>query len=38
MLAALQERLTNNAELERAVATTELRRITLLRVAKELVL
>jgi 2-oxo-4-hydroxy-4-carboxy-5-ureidoimidazoline decarboxylase len=36
MLAALRERLTNNEEMERTVATTELRRITLLRVAKAL--
>jgi 2-oxo-4-hydroxy-4-carboxy-5-ureidoimidazoline decarboxylase len=36
MLAALQQRLTNNEEMERTVATTELRKITLLRVAKAL--
>jgi 2-oxo-4-hydroxy-4-carboxy--5-ureidoimidazoline (OHCU) decarboxylase len=36
MLAALQERLKNNEEMERTVATTELRKITLLRVAKVL--
>ena len=36
MLEALRERLKNNAELERTVATTELRTITRLRVAKEL--
>ena len=36
MLAALQERLRNNEEMERAVATTELRKITRLRVAKAL--
>ena len=36
MLTALRERLTNNEEMERTVATTELRRITLLRVAKAL--
>jgi 2-oxo-4-hydroxy-4-carboxy-5-ureidoimidazoline decarboxylase len=36
MLAALEERLTNNEEMERTVATTELRKITLLRVAKAL--
>jgi 2-oxo-4-hydroxy-4-carboxy-5-ureidoimidazoline decarboxylase len=36
MLAALRERLTNNEEMERTVATTELRRITRLRVAKAL--
>ena len=38
MLAALQERLNNNEEMERTVATTELRKITRLRVAKELAL
>lgn len=38
MLAALEERLRNNEEMERTVATTELRKITRLRVAKELVL
>ena len=38
MLAALAERLENNEEMERTVATTELRKITRLRVAKELVL
>ena len=38
MLAALAERLGNNEEMERTVATTELRTITRLRVAKELVL
>ena len=38
MLAALEERLKNNDEMERTVATTELREITRLRVAKELVL
>ncbi len=37
MLAALEERLKNNEEMERTVATTELRKITRLRVAKELV-
>ena len=36
MLGALRERLKNNEEMERAVATTELRKITLLRVAKAL--
>ena len=36
MLAALRERLKNNEEMERTVATTELRKITRLRVAKEL--
>ena len=36
MLAALQERLKNNDEMERTVATTELRKITRLRVAQEL--
>jgi 2-oxo-4-hydroxy-4-carboxy-5-ureidoimidazoline decarboxylase len=36
MLAALEERLKNNEEMERTVATTELRKITLLRVAKAL--
>jgi 2-oxo-4-hydroxy-4-carboxy-5-ureidoimidazoline decarboxylase len=36
MLAALEERLKNNEEMERTVATTELRTITLLRVAKAL--
>ena len=36
MLAALGERLENNEEMERTVATTELRTITRLRVAKEL--
>jgi 2-oxo-4-hydroxy-4-carboxy-5-ureidoimidazoline decarboxylase len=36
MLAALDERLKNNDEMERTVATTELRKITLLRVAKAL--
>jgi 2-oxo-4-hydroxy-4-carboxy-5-ureidoimidazoline decarboxylase len=36
MLAALEERLKNKEEMERTVATTELRTITLLRVAKAL--
>jgi 2-oxo-4-hydroxy-4-carboxy-5-ureidoimidazoline decarboxylase len=36
ILAAMQERLKNTEEMERTVATTELRRITLLRVAKAL--
>ena len=36
MLAALQKRLNNNAEMERTVATAELRKITLHRVAREL--
>jgi 2-oxo-4-hydroxy-4-carboxy-5-ureidoimidazoline decarboxylase len=36
MLAALEERLKNKEEMERTVATTELRNITLLRVAKAL--
>jgi 2-oxo-4-hydroxy-4-carboxy-5-ureidoimidazoline decarboxylase len=36
MLAALEERLGNNEEMERTVATTELRKITRLRVAKAL--
>lgn len=36
MLAALTERLKNNADIERTVAATELRMITRLRVAKEL--
>jgi 2-oxo-4-hydroxy-4-carboxy-5-ureidoimidazoline decarboxylase len=36
MLAALRERLKNNADIERTVAATELRMITRLRVAKEL--
>jgi 2-oxo-4-hydroxy-4-carboxy-5-ureidoimidazoline decarboxylase len=36
MLAALEQRLKNTEEMERTVATTELRRITLLRVAKAL--
>jgi 2-oxo-4-hydroxy-4-carboxy-5-ureidoimidazoline decarboxylase len=36
MLKALEERLTNDEEMERTVATTELRKITLLRVAKAL--
>jgi 2-oxo-4-hydroxy-4-carboxy-5-ureidoimidazoline decarboxylase len=36
MLAALGERLKNNEEIERAVATTELRKITRLRVARAL--
>ena len=36
MLAALRERLTNNEEMERTVATTELRKITRRRVAKAL--
>lgn len=36
MLAALEQRLKNNEEMERTVATTELRKITLLRVAKAL--
>jgi 2-oxo-4-hydroxy-4-carboxy-5-ureidoimidazoline decarboxylase len=36
MLAALRERLKNTEEMERSVATTELRKITRLRVAKEL--
>ena len=36
MLAALGKRLKNNEEMERTVATTELRKITLLRVAKAL--
>jgi 2-oxo-4-hydroxy-4-carboxy-5-ureidoimidazoline decarboxylase len=36
MLAALEERLKNNEEMERTVATTELRSITRLRVAKAL--
>jgi 2-oxo-4-hydroxy-4-carboxy-5-ureidoimidazoline decarboxylase len=36
MLAALEERLKNNADMERSVATTELRKITRLRVAKAL--
>ena len=38
LLAALQERLKNNAETERTVARVELRQITRLRVAKGLVL
>ena len=38
MLAALAERLENNEEMERTVAATELRTITRLRVAKELVM
>jgi 2-oxo-4-hydroxy-4-carboxy-5-ureidoimidazoline decarboxylase len=37
MLAALRERLKNNADIERTVAATELRMITRLRVARELV-
>ena len=37
MLAALEERLKNNEEMERTVTTTELRKITRRRVAKELV-
>jgi 2-oxo-4-hydroxy-4-carboxy-5-ureidoimidazoline decarboxylase len=36
MLAALEERLGNNKEMERTVATTELRKITRLRMAKAL--
>jgi len=36
MLTALTERLRNNEEMERTVATTELRKITQLRVAKAL--
>lgn len=36
MLAALRERLKNNADIERTVAATELRMITRLRVAKAL--
>jgi 2-oxo-4-hydroxy-4-carboxy-5-ureidoimidazoline decarboxylase len=36
MLAALRERLKNNEEMERSVTTTELAKITRLRVAKEL--
>ena len=36
MLGALRERLTNNADIERTVAATELRMITRLRVAQEL--
>ena len=36
MLAALEERLKNKEEMERTVATTELRKITQLRVAKAL--
>ena len=36
MLAALRERLKNNDDIERTVATTELRMITRLRVAKAL--
>jgi 2-oxo-4-hydroxy-4-carboxy-5-ureidoimidazoline decarboxylase len=36
MLAALSERLKNNEEMERTVAAAELRKITLLRVAKAL--
>jgi 2-oxo-4-hydroxy-4-carboxy-5-ureidoimidazoline decarboxylase len=36
MLAALRERLKNSEEMERAVASAELRKITRLRVAKEL--
>ena len=36
MLAALEERLKNNEEMERTVAAAELRKITLLRVAKAL--
>jgi 2-oxo-4-hydroxy-4-carboxy-5-ureidoimidazoline decarboxylase len=36
MLAALEQRLRNNEEEERTVATTELRKITRLRVAKAL--
>jgi 2-oxo-4-hydroxy-4-carboxy--5-ureidoimidazoline (OHCU) decarboxylase len=38
MLAALEERLRHNEEMERTVAAAELRKITRLRVAKELVL
>ena len=36
MLAALRERLSNDPDTERAVATAELRKITVLRVRKAL--